>query len=71
MTRTSLENVITALWELPDGTRACVVEHAFNPRWEVCVLKRNRVLKRRRCETIEELMATSMGLHADASRDRN
>jgi hypothetical protein len=71
MSRTSLENVITSLWELSDGTRACVIEHVFDPRWEVCLIKRDRVVKRRRCDTIEELMATSMGLHAEASRDRN
>jgi hypothetical protein len=29
MGRTPVENVLTWLWELSDGTRACLVEHAF------------------------------------------
>ena len=61
------ENVLTHLWELSDGTRAYVVEHAFAPRWEVCLVRRDRVVRRRRCETVEELMAASMRFHASAS----
>ena len=67
MARTGLENVLTYLWELSDGTRAYVVEHAFAPRWEVCLVRRDRVVQRQRCETIEQLMAASMSFHAAAS----
>jgi hypothetical protein len=67
MASTNVDNVITNLWELSDGTRACLVEHASAPRWEVCVVRRDRVLQRHRCETIHQLMATSMDLHATAS----
>jgi hypothetical protein len=63
----SIENVITSLWELSDGTRACVVEHPFAPRWEICLVRRDRILQRHRCDTIQQLMATAMGLHASAS----
>ena len=67
MPRSALENVLTYLWEISDGTRAYVVEHAFAPRWEVCLVRRDRVVRRRRCETVEELMAASMRFHASAS----
>jgi hypothetical protein len=67
MGRPALDNVLTYLWELSDGTRAYVVEHAFAPRWEVCLVRRDRVVQRQRCETIEELMLASMRLHASAS----
>jgi hypothetical protein len=63
----ALDNVLTCLWERSDGTAACVVEHTFGPRWEVCLVRRDRVVQRHRCHTIEQLMATSMGLHAAAS----
>jgi len=68
MPRTARENVLTYLWELSDGTCAYVVEHAFAPRWEVCLVRRDRVVQRQRCETIEQMMATSMGFHAAASK---
>jgi hypothetical protein len=67
MGRPALDNVLTYLWELSDGTRAYVVEHAFAPRWEVCLVRRDRVVQRQRCETIEELMLASMRLHASTS----
>jgi hypothetical protein len=67
MARTALENVLRYLWELSDGTRAYVIGHAFAPQWEICLVRRDRVLQRQRCETVEQLMAASMGLHAAAS----
>jgi len=67
MPRFAPENVLTYLWERSDGTRACVVEHAFAPRWEVCLVRRDRVVRRERCETVEQVMAASMSLHAAAS----
>jgi hypothetical protein len=66
----TIDNAITNLWELSDGTRACVVEHTAAPRWEVCLVGRERVLQRHRCDTIHQLMATAMGLHAAASDNR-
>ena len=66
----TIDNAITNLWELSDGTRACVVEHAVEPRWEVCVVRRERVVQRHRCDTIQQLMATAMGLHAAASDNK-
>ena len=66
----TIDNAITNLWELSDGTRACVVEHAVEPRWEVCLVRRERVVQRRRCDTIHQLMATAMGLHAATSDTR-
>ena len=66
----TIDNAITNLWELSDGTRACVVEHAVEPRWEVCLVRRERVVQRRRCDTIHQLMATAMGLHAAASDNK-
>jgi hypothetical protein len=76
MARTNLENELTSLWELWDGTSACVVEHPVAPRWEVCLIRRDRVVQRHHCDTIEQLMTTAMGLHAaatarEATTDRN
>jgi hypothetical protein len=68
MARRTPENAITSLWELSDGTRASVVEHAFAPHWEICLVRSERVVQRHRCDTIEELIAKSMGLHATVSR---
>jgi hypothetical protein len=62
-----IDNAITNLWELSDGTRACVVEHPAAPRWEVCLVRSDRVVQRHRCDTIDQLMATAIGLHAAAS----
>jgi hypothetical protein len=67
MARTSLQNALTSLWELSDGTRACVIEHAFAPHWEVCLVRRDRVVQRHRCDSLEELMAASMGFHVTAT----
>jgi hypothetical protein len=68
MARGTPENTLTSLWELADGTRACVIEHAFAPHWEVCLVRRDRVVQRHRCDSLEELMATSMGFHAVATQ---
>ena len=51
---------LTCLWELSEGLRACVVEHHSAPRWELCVVRRDRVVHASRCETIPELMARSL-----------
>ena len=67
MARWTPENELTSLWELSDGTRACVIEHAFAPHWEVCVVRQDRVVQRHRCDTIEEVIAASMDFHAATS----
>jgi hypothetical protein len=67
MARITIDNAITNLWELSDGTRACVVEHPAAPRWEVCLVRSDRVLLSHRCDTIDQLMATAMNLHAAES----
>jgi hypothetical protein len=62
MTGTEPQPTLTSLWELSDGTRACVIEHALTPHWEICLVSHDRVVQRHRCDTIEELMATSTAL---------
>ena len=58
---------LTCLWELSDGTQARVVEHGSSPRWELCVIRRGRVVQRQRCRSVDELMAASTALYAAAT----
>ena len=66
---TSAERVLTWLWELPDGTRAGVVEHAAPPRWELRIVKGDRVIARERCGSFPDRIAAAMAAHyrADSS----
>jgi hypothetical protein len=64
---------LTYLWELSDGTRACVVEHLSAPRWELCMVRHGHVVYVCRCETVADLMARSLAEFVAASereRDR-
>jgi hypothetical protein len=61
------EPYLTCLWELSGGPRACVVEHATAPRWELCLVRHGLVVARRRCETVAELMAASLAEYMRAS----
>jgi hypothetical protein len=67
MADSELENVLTDLWELPDGTKACVIEHPATPRWELCLVRHGEVQQRHQCSTIAELIAKAMALHAVAT----
>jgi len=63
---TSAEPVLAWLWELPDGTRAAVVEHAAPPQWELRIVKGSRVIECERCASLSELIAAAMAAHYKA-----
>ena len=67
MTATDPQSFLTCLWELHDGTRACVVEHRVEPRWELCIVRQGRVVRGRRYESIADLMAKSLAEYVSAS----
>ena len=56
-------------WELPDGTKAGVVEHPATPQWELRIVKRGRVIDRERCGSFSDLIDAAMAAHykADSS----
>lgn len=66
---TSAEPVMAWLWELPDGTKAGVVEHAAPPHWELRIVKGGRVIECERCASFSDLIAAAMAAHykADSS----
>jgi hypothetical protein len=61
------QSFLTCLWELHDGSRACVVEHRVEPRWELCIVRQGRVVQGCRCESIADLMAKSLAEYVSAS----
>jgi hypothetical protein len=63
------EAVLAWLWELPDGTKAAVVEHPAAPRWELRVTRRGRVLERERCDSFFDLISASMAARLKADAD--
>ena len=63
---TSAEPVMAWLWELPDGTRAGVVEHAAPPHWELRIVKGGRVVDCERCASFSDLIAAAMAAHYKA-----
>ena len=66
---TSAEPVMTWLWEMPDGTRAGVVEHTASPQWELRIVKSGRLLDRERCASFADLIAAAMAAHYKADRN--
>jgi hypothetical protein len=60
-------SVLVCLWELSNGTRAILVEHADGPRWELRIARRGRFVQGWRFERIADLMATSLAEHGAAS----
>jgi len=63
---TSADGVLAWLWELPDGTRAGVIEHATPPHWELRVIKGGQIVECERCASFPELIAASMAAHYKA-----
>ncbi|HMF92834.1 MAG TPA: hypothetical protein VKE96_01005 [Vicinamibacterales bacterium] len=55
----SADTVLAWLWELSDGTRAAVVEHAAAPQWELRVSKNGAVVEHERCDSFPALIAAS------------
>jgi hypothetical protein len=64
--QTSADAVLAWLWELPDGTKAAVVEHAAAPHWELRVLRRGQIIDRERCASFPDLITASMAAHLRA-----
>jgi hypothetical protein len=62
----SAEPVMAWLWELPDGTKAGVVEHAAPPQWELRIVKGDRVIGCERCASFSDLIAAAMAAHYKA-----
>ena len=67
---TSAEPVMAWLWELPDGTKAGVVEHAAPPQWELRIVKGGRVIDCERCTSFSDLIAAAMAAHYKADSGR-
>jgi hypothetical protein len=63
---TSAEPVMAWLWEMSDGTRAGVVEHAAPPQWELRIVKAGRVIESERCVSFSDLIAAAMAAHYKA-----
>ena len=57
------ENVLVWLWELRDGTRAGVIEHAVAPRWELRLIRHKRVVHQTRYQSCDDLMTAAMAEH--------
>jgi hypothetical protein len=58
-----VQQVLTNLWELHDGTTACVVMPRLEPGWELWLMRDGRLLDRQSCRSTPELIAKSTELH--------
>ena len=66
MTEPTSAEPMAWLWELPDGTKAGVVEHAAPPHWELRIVKGGRVIECERCASFADLIAAAMAAHCKA-----
>jgi hypothetical protein len=63
----SSPSMLACLWEIANGTRALLLEHHDNPRWELRTVRGERVFRRFRFEAISDLMARSLAEYMAAA----
>jgi hypothetical protein len=59
-------SIVTWLWELHDGTKAGVAEHA-DRSWELRILRRGRIVSQQHWQSLQDLVAASTAAYHAAT----